>query len=456
MRNLLVLFLLALSVSAYASDFPGQIYLKSATQSFTHEYDVAIIDGKIWSRPRISAEGKPAQWKLLGKTGLPASSRLLGIGGFKSPSSVVQLSADGDNLIAVGNDGFIYYMKWGTQKWVNTWGKPFSQKLRLPPNIRAWSISHRGPFAGGYHDIDGHFHTISVGVTTLYALSEDGLTIQYADPWLPADFSSEICGPLKNRFRARSLAASASTLFVVSDAGEMYTRLADFDTLGLNPFLDYSFNRKIAGFSAGKEIRALPAEAWKKQPSIPSSLGRITSAITILQTGKGNDARELRVEGVNAAGAHGFFSKPVNGDVWQFTQTNLPLQKPLLSAGNGISDLGPNPELTVAGTLRLGWISDDRDYPIELKNFNPPCPDATLVVFLESGKVVIPVSLVASSRTDRKMKGALFMPAAYETADKTSAPIQEWMQKVFNKQSFVDIRLTINQAGNAIIKTHYD
>ena len=62
-------------------------------------------------------------------------------------------------------------------------GEAAFQELRLPENIRSWLISHRGPFSGGYHDIDGNFHPVSAGVTTLYILSEDGLKIHYADPW---------------------------------------------------------------------------------------------------------------------------------------------------------------------------------------------------------------------------------------------------------------------------------
>ena len=53
MRKFIILCLLALSFSAQASELPRQIVLKTTTQSFTHEYDVAIHDGKIWYRPRV-------------------------------------------------------------------------------------------------------------------------------------------------------------------------------------------------------------------------------------------------------------------------------------------------------------------------------------------------------------------------------------------------------------------
>lgn len=450
MRNYLILCLLALSFSAHASELPEQIMLKSATQSFTHEYDVVINEGRIWHRTRVSPGMDSPQWEFIGKTGLPYSR----LGGFDSPVSVTQLSADGDNLIAIGNNGLVYYMKWSTRKWINQWGKPLSKKLRLPEKIRSWSISHRGPFSGGYHDIDGNFHPISVGVTTLYILSEDGLKIRYTDPWLPADFSQEICGPLRNHFRARAMSASASTLFVISDAGEMYTRLADFDTLGHNPFLAYSYERRVRDLNTEKDARTLPPEEWKKQPSIPPLQGRVSSAITIFQTGKGNDARELRVEGVNAQGAHGFFSKPINGETWHFIRTDLPLQKPLLSPSEGIADSGPNLDRTVLAHLQTGQrLKKKQDYKVKLKDFNPPCPRSTLLIILGADKVEFPLYSIASSQTDRRMKGAIILPADLKVKAEKNKTLREFIRRVFGHNSFVKIKLTIDEHGKVLVRS---
>ncbi len=452
MRKYFFLLLIALSFTAQAADLPGRVFLNSATQSFTHQYDVAISGGKIWHRSRATSSEDSLNWTLLGKTGLPAASSFLGLGGFDSPASVTELSADGDNLIAIGNDEIIYYMKWSTRKWTNTWGQPLSRQLRLPEKIRSWSISHRGPFAGGYSDIDGNFHAISAGVTTLYALSDDGLTISYADPWLPADFSHEICGPLRGRFQARALAASASTLFVINDAGEMYTRLADFDTLGLNPFLSYSYERRIIDLNVEKDVRTLPPEDWKKEPSISPQLGRITQAITILQTGKGNNARELRVEGVNANGVHGFFSKPISGKIWQFTQTDLPLQRPFLTTDSTAADLGPDLDRTVSGHLRVDQLFADPVYLVEIKNFNPLCSKATLVVFLENEKIELPLLTVSSSRQNRKMKGAVLRPAGPVTDATKSNVHRKFMKNVFGNHSFAKIKLSVNEQGAVFIR----
>ena len=64
MRNFFVLCLLFVSFCAYGVDLPEQVVLKSATQSFTHEYDVAILDGKIWYKPRVAPGDSPvgAAW----------------------------------------------------------------------------------------------------------------------------------------------------------------------------------------------------------------------------------------------------------------------------------------------------------------------------------------------------------------------------------------------------------
>lgn len=456
MRKFLILCLLTFSLSAFASGLPEKIPLKSPIRSFTHEFEVSILEGRIWYRPKSTPEAASPQWKLLGETGLPVDSslHLFGLGKFDSPASITELSADGDNLIAIGNDGFVYYMKWDTREWTNKWGMPFSEKLRIPENIRSWSISHRGPFSGGYNDIDGNFHPISVGVTTLYALSEDGLRIRYADPWLPAGFSHEICGPLKNRFRARALDASASTIFVINDAGEMYTRLADYDTFGNNPFLDYSYERRVRHIPPEKDVRTLPPEEWKKQPAVPELQGMITSAITILQTGRGNDSRELRVEGVNAQGDHGFFSKPINGETWIFIQTDLPLQKPLLSSRDGVSDWGPNLDQMLTGYLRLGWLFETQEYHAKLKDFNPLCSGATLAVIMGEEEAEFPFLTTTSSLTTRKMEGAIVLSDEIKVKAAKDKVLQEFINNMFGESSFIKIKVKIDENGAVKVQSH--
>ncbi len=441
MRNIFALsgiipFLL-LTVCAQAAGLPDSIPVKCATRSFTHEYVIAVDEGRLWFKPQNSP-GKQSTWKLLGRTGLPHSDRA----GFIPPVSIHEVSSDGDNLVALGNNGVIYYMKWSTRKWTDQWGLPFAHKLHLPQKIRSWSISHRGSFTGGYSDLDGNFHPIWAGVTTLYILSEDGLKIGYADPWLPGNFQHEICLPRRNRFRARALAASASTLFVINDAGEMYTRLADFDTLGHNPLLAYSYERKGRNLPEEKDVRTLPPEGWKKQPSIRSRQGRISSCITIFQTGTGNDARTLRVEGVNPQGVHGYFSKPLVAEAWTFTRTDAPLHKPLLLSDSKAAADGPTRERTL-----FGYLKTSEKYAIRVERFNPPCAEAKLVVAFDEIRWTFPLVLTASSATDRRMNGAVFLTDDARRKTSQNEKLNRFVKKVFGKTDIAQIRLHIDKKG---------
>jgi hypothetical protein len=233
---------------------------------------------------------------------------------------VASVSADGDNLIAAADDGHVYYAKFepyteeGAFEWIDEFGLLWMvDTVRLPEGVRACAISHRSFDVGYYEDIDGNRFEASVGVSTLYTLSADGQTIRYADPWLEPDWSHVFFTPKRGRFVALNLSVSASTLFVIDAQGEMWTRLADYDTSGENPIPGwYSYER---AFRDGDNVRTLPGWGWKRQPDIE---GRITSAITILQNGEGNAARELRVAGFGPEGRPGYFSKPIAEETWTF------------------------------------------------------------------------------------------------------------------------------------------
>ena len=281
--------------------------LKTRTFAFTSEYYIRAGDGTLRLKPNLERTGRDYDWEELA---LPAEAGRVGA-----------ISADGNNLIAVSETGRVLYMNFKPRAWHVKWGKPFGKELYLPPN-RGWAISHRGPEAGGFEDPDGKFHAISVGVTTLYLLSEDGTEIRYTDPWLSAEFNYRLDTPLEGRFIGAALSASGSTLFVADAAGRMFTRLADFDTVGSDPLLKYSFEP-----SARKDVIRLPAENWRRQPRID---GRITSAITILQTGKGNAGRELRVEGVDPEGYGGYYAKGIYAPAWSFVRTGRPVSGPFL------------------------------------------------------------------------------------------------------------------------------
>ena len=336
----------AISLAGSSEDYP---VLKTRTVSFNAGYYVRLAGGRIWVKPNYERTGKDGAWEVLA---VPAEA-----------GAIKEISADGDNLMAVSEAGRVFYMKFSTRKWAVKIGKPFGKELFIPAN-RAWAVSHLGPeVGGGYQDPDGKFISNKAGVSTLYVLSGDGASISFIDPWLPAAFNHHLSMPLRGRFIAESLSASASTVFIIGRGGRMFTRLGDFDTLGSDPALYYSFCH-----SPKPGVIQLPAEDWREQPAIA---GRITAKITILQNGKGNAARELRVEGVDAEGNGGYYSKTIYGAGWVFVKTGAAVAGPFL---DGAQELGP--EL-------------DRDYALDydrlpagsvLKGFSPLNTSAQIIM----------------------------------------------------------------------------
>ncbi|MDD4004635.1 MAG: hypothetical protein PHW69_05460 [Elusimicrobiaceae bacterium] len=284
--------------------------IKSAYYTFNTKYQVVSKSGRLYMRA-------------FGENGwAPVPNQ---------PGKATEISADGDNLIALGPDRSVHYMKFSSFKWIRKWGKPFSATLVIP-DCRSWAIAHKGPEVGGYEDPAGNFKAISVGVTTLYMLTKDGQHLKYADPWLPADFKHRISMPMRGRFIAERMSVSASTIFLIGKSGRMFTRLADFDTTGADPALAYSFTEP------GQKTIILPPEDWREQPAIQ---GRITSNITIINNGRGNAGRELRVEGVDEAGNGGYYAKQIFGGSWTFVKTGAQVKGPFLG---GAPEYGPEVE----------------------------------------------------------------------------------------------------------------
>ncbi|MBN1532583.1 MAG: hypothetical protein JXA20_07975 [Spirochaetes bacterium] len=390
---------------------PDRIYIKTATETFTSRYSFAILDGKIYYRPNTGSGG----WLLFPPGGLPGRSGILG---FPPPRRVVRISADGDNLIAQGDDDVVYYAKLHDFTWTDRWGLVPKGHLVVPEGVLALAISHRG--RGGakyYEDRFGQQHAMSAGVTTLYLLRSQGDRCLYADPWLPPVFGHHLCLPLRGRFVAANLAASASTVFVIGAGGEMYTRLYDYDTAGENPLLPYTYERLPLRPTGLRNKRALPAEDWRRQPRIN---GRITDAITIVQNGEGNAARELRVEGIDRSGSSGYYRKPVLQGAWEFVKTGHRLRGRMLSSAAA----PPGPRITgdYSGAVRCTcgtWSGT-----AELLDFSFLCEGGTVRIVSGDTIVDIPLFLRRSRRGAKggfRATGTLAAPAAASAGSTTSA-----------------------------------
>ncbi len=405
------------------ADLPEAVHLESPTEDLTHEWFVALRDGRVWLKPNHEAGAAPGPWRPLPPDGL-ARHRLHDRAG--PPPRLASIGADGDNLVALGEDGLVHYLKLHDFGWIDLWGlPPFGEPLHAKGPHRALAMSHRGPLVGRYEDVDGNTHPQSHGVTTLYRLSADGRRIEYADPWLPAHWNRRVCLPREGRLVAAAMSASASTLFVMDRHGHAFTRLADFDTVGDDPLLSYSWRREVRG---DDEARTLPGEPWAAQPPVP---GPHTDRITIVQTGPGNAGRELRVEGDG-----GYFHKPLRGAAWSFRATGAKATRPFVEPGP--EDLAPSTARDLAGIARgpapLGGL------PVSLPGFDPDCTPATLTI----GALAVPLHLI---RPDRRDDGSVEAAQGAILLDRTPATPLE--RALFGDERFAELEAELD-AGGAI------
>jgi hypothetical protein len=362
-------------------DLPDRVWFRDATESFNQDWYVALRDGRVWVKPNEqTGERDPGDWELLGDTGVPEGAKL---DNFEPPTAVASISVDGTWIHALSTDGVIYRgadMRTGLQgrfSWSDRWGWPAARGDGLTlveSTARGWSVSDSHPFdVDHYADIFGQEHSVGMGVAHVYRASPDGTRIHWNDWWLPADWSRQLCTPDRGGLRVLALSASASTLFVLTEDGALYTRLWDFDTAGENDTLTYSYLED----NVSRSIRGLPAEPWLQQPHIPE--GRVTDRITIFQDGEGNDARVLRVEAV-VDGVRGLFEKRVDETAWAFVQTDQPLR------GTVLDERGPGlalPALEPRGLVLEGSIGREDSESVlgfELQDYDLFCSPSSVLL----------------------------------------------------------------------------
>lgn len=330
-----VVCLLAL---ASAEALPEHVYLRSAQRGLAWENEYALLDGKLWIKPNSDTSAGKGGWQLFDGTGVPHGGDAKS---FLPTHRLVEFATDGTMILAVSNTGRFY--NWqptlsAHTVWMDKLGTPFAQEL-LAPKRRAWSFSFSVDVApekrltpmhdivSYYQDADGN--KIQFGFTaTLFVLDPDGQRIRFWDTGLPASFHKAFSTPERGRFIAANLSAAASTIFVIDAGGRMFTKMHDYEMFAACPGLRYTYRhaRRTRGddeiLSLFAAERTLPLPDWREQPPIvlEGSAG-ITTAITILQTGKGNAARELRVQGRDQDSQYGYFFKPIFGSDWSFKVT---------------------------------------------------------------------------------------------------------------------------------------
>ena len=378
---------------------------KSASATFTSAFELRLVDGQIWWRPRSATASALEPWALLPQGGVPAprskvaaAKQRLGLRGairgapFDSPAPLLAISADGDDLVAVDARSHVYFTKLPKVEWRDRFGLgPRTAPLRIPAGA-AVALSLR---TQPYQDIDGNAHPATDAVSTLYALTADGARLLFADGRQPTRFEGEICLPERGTFRGRAMSAQASTVAVLDDAGRVFTRLADFETLGNDPKALYSWRRERRT-GASSNVRSLPPEAWRAQPPLPGPFAR---EITILWTGRDDAARELRVPTAN-----GYYAKSIVGDGWRLVVTGVPRAD--ATAPSRLPPRGPRPGTTLAGALWQGATT-------RLEQFDPLCPPAQVVVERDGERVTLALWMRENLERlprGRELSGALLFP----------------------------------------------
>lgn len=307
------------------------------SQAMNHATYYAINDGVIWYRPM--KEG--AKWQPMP---------------FTSGTEPCKIRVDGANLCVEDNKGEIYYRKvlregqrgkatgdryvfrdksernnfkerWFTLPVVSTVFGPFmAARLPVDSSIHSdWAIAHRGQFNHYIEDAADQKHPVDVGVTTLYMLDAEGRYFSLYDPWKPEWVKVRIPTPATthSQFEALKFSVAASTLMTIgyetaTQAGvhsktlKIETLLADIDGLGWNPGLSFDYEK-----NSNPKVRVLGEVKWQEHALPNDPTDRLTKMITIIQTGEGNNARELRVIG-SRSGESGFFYKSITADQWQF------------------------------------------------------------------------------------------------------------------------------------------
>eukprot|EP00698_Gefionella_okellyi_P021149 TRINITY_DN6772_c0_g1_i2.p1 TRINITY_DN6772_c0_g1~~TRINITY_DN6772_c0_g1_i2.p1 ORF type:complete len:397 (+),score=69.52 TRINITY_DN6772_c0_g1_i2:26-1192(+) len=224
--------------ASVAASLPKEVYMKTLTESLTHNHYVAIRKGRAYFKVRESAEQVSGdqwnEWQLLGSDGLPHPGWFYYYWpttwvptNFVKPNKVVAVSADDDNLNLIGDNSVVYYLKWHSMKWQGHWGLEMTigngylgpADFPVLPMNRGFAASNRGSFAGIYTDPCGHTFEMTIGVDSMFMLTPDGTELHYIDPWVPPTFHQRIAMPEKNVFIAQAMSAAGSVIMLIDNAG---------------------------------------------------------------------------------------------------------------------------------------------------------------------------------------------------------------------------------------------
>ncbi len=343
-----------------------------------------------------------------------------GNGGPHLPEGVeiTKIQVAGDFIEAVSSEGVIY--SYDPTKpdgfWKEEKGCPMKGKVHLPEGIRDWTLGEgvtakpkRNCFKSmnPYTDIVGYWEDVNGRggdfnfVATSAILSGNGREIRYRDTGLAADFSRGFLTPHNGEFEADKLAGAGSTWFVCGTDPDgkpaMYTRMYDYEMNGSCPGQHYTYKDDVPFNHSKKYDFAnnepyMPLPTWQKQEfPVLSGQACVTNHIDIIPTGQGNNARELRIEGRNAEGVSGYYSKAIDASEWQFHPTSDKMTGELIEVGKVI------PERVSTGPITRDydtatWGKGLKNAPLkniellDFHEFQTPDQPSTIRFTLDSGK----------------------------------------------------------------------
>lgn len=448
---------LALSMAHNSmANLPEHVWFKGNQQNFNSTYYSAVKDGMLWVKPNTDTTGTQGSWQQLT---LPS-----GLEG-----DVQEIASDDEHIIAINSQREIFTM-WNALdgidsfRWQKAWGIPFwrGPGLTLNKALLKWDFSVVSPrFDEYYVDPAGNHTPIGVAkVSHIIGLKPDGRNVAYNDPWLPRDWSYEICGPERGLFPIHTLSASGSTTFVMGKLGDMYTRIYDFDLSGHDDLFKYSYEdqrgrKQIANLPQPLYVilysTQLPAFPWVKQPKIQ---GRITDRISIHKIGKGVINRVLRVEGWNEMGRTGFYEKELiqtQSSDWKFYATDEAI------AGNEINntDYDSSRETLLAseGISFSASANSTHSWEAKIADFDPYCSPSVLTITDEHG-YSLPITLhaletIRLTRRERalnhkklRLAGMLELDEAiWKTRETLSPSLQQFVTFHFSDKRFRAVKV---------------
>ncbi len=493
-------------------DLPDKIFIKTTTESFTVDYYFALYDGKIYYKRNQEVTNNEIiyhklqnqdpelfnEWKLLEPDGIPDSVKNEGIPGlpnpskrkfrdFKVPKKIIEISADNSILIALSDENQFYYCYLndgskfhGIKGWADKWGGPAAE-LYYSEKFKRWDVGCRSEKVEWFEDPDGYKRSYSgFGLSTLYALSKDGRDIYFVDNGMPQSFHDIIAGPINGEFIAENMSVSGDTIFLIDKFGNMYTRMADFDTIGDDVMLyKYTYRslplpknndgRSFEATQFGKEFMniavKLPCEPWRKQKMIQlKNKAKITNKITILTTDKGNAGRELRVAGLDENGNNGYYYKNIFEEEWKFKAVEVEInKKDLIEVGYDKINLGESVRKDYKGKIKF---FENLQVEASLLNFTskyaPSTLDPAIIQFtIDNETIEIKLHMVNTWKAifnpdeypyqePRTFFGTLEIPEEINTNNKK---INRIMKRLHNRYDKKEFRFVV-ESGNNYVRIH--